>query len=54
MENNTHAIWPMLFDTAYNRLLLMSSAENVPFLPLFFENTFPKELAIIVDFSPNL
>ena len=51
---NTHAICPILFETAYSRLLLMSSAENVPFRPPFFENTFPNELAIMVDLRPNL
>jgi len=49
----TYAICPMLFDTAYSRLLLMSSAENVRFFPPFLK-TLPKVLAIIVLFSPSL
>lgn len=47
-----YAIWPMLFEMAYRRLLLMSSGENVRFLPPFL-NTLPNELAIIVDFRPK-
>ena len=49
----THAICPMLFEIAYSRLLLMSSALNSR-LPRPLWNTFPNELAIIVDLSPSL
>ena len=42
----------MLFDTAYSRLLLISSGENFLF-SLPFLKTLPNELAIIVDLSPK-
>ena len=52
-SSTTNAICPILFDTAYSKLLLISSGENFPF-PLPFLNTLPNELAIIVDLSPSL
>lgn len=52
-ERGTYAIWPMLFEIAYSKLLLMSSGEQGVFFPPFLK-TLPNELAIIVDLSPNL
>ena len=48
----THAICPILLEIAYNKLRLISSGEKFPFFPPFL-NTFPTELAIVVDFNPS-